>query len=246
MTKQLIILSILYHKKIYFVLFFIINLLDNCYPFSKNNKYSKCFGNLLHGVFWWNTMACLAFVCSRTGEWRDCVIFNDLRRNFQCCKSFKDYPFYHILIPYLYPASYFEPSKSAMRLSPSYGCLLIDVSAIKIKAFVAFNGCQCMMYQRYSSDFAKIVLILQRQKFWNIIICSSYRFIIYSNKKSCCCIWIKIWIFAINFHSSDDTGNLQNYSFLLKYKYQTHDEKSLSKSILKDYFWFKVGRFFLF
>ena len=157
MTKQLIILSILYHKKIYLVLFFNINLLDN-YPFSKYNNYSKCFGNLFYGIYWWNTMACLAFVCCRTSECRDCVIFNDLRQNFQCCKSFKDYHFYHKLIPYLYPASYFDPSKSAMRLSPSYGCLLIDVSAIKIKSFVAFYGCQCMMYQRYFSDFAKVIL----------------------------------------------------------------------------------------
>ena len=86
-------------QKIYFVVFFIINLLDNCfltkplwYHYSKNSNYGKCFGNFSYDIFWWNTMAFLAFVCCRTGECRDCVIFNDLRQNFQCCKSFKDYP----------------------------------------------------------------------------------------------------------------------------------------------------------
>ena len=140
-------------QKIYLVLFFNVNLLDNC--LLTKNFFDIRFLNTIiivnaleiffYGIYWWNTMACLAFVCCRTSECRDCVIFNDLRQNFQCCKSFKDYPFYHIRIPYLYPASYFDPSKSAMRLSPSYGCLLIDVSAIK-KAFGAFYGCQCLLY----------------------------------------------------------------------------------------------------
>ena len=140
-----------------------------------------------------------------------------------------------------------------MRLSPSYGCLLIDVSAIKIKAFVAFYGCQCMMYQRRSSDFAKVIFNLLTKEvvnYHNRFLFSLEISIIESRfiqiKKSVIVYELKCCIFAINFHSSDDTGNLQNYSFLLVYKYQTHDEKSLLKSILKDYFWFKVGRFFLF
>ena len=91
-------------QKIYFVLFFIINLLDNCfltkfwYHFPNIKNYSKCFENLFYDIFRWNTMACLVFVCCRTSECSDCVIFNDLRQNFECCKSFKDYPISHTCI----------------------------------------------------------------------------------------------------------------------------------------------------
>ena len=90
-------------QKIYFVLFFIINLLDNCfltkfwYHFLKTIIIAMLWKSF-YGIFRWNTMACLAFVCCRTGECRDCVIFNDLRQNFQCCKSFKDYPISHTCI----------------------------------------------------------------------------------------------------------------------------------------------------